>query len=476
MDLSHPAAATKPVPHNHDDRVRWSITSPRRQILYNQHRKLARELAKENVGSKRDRAWKSPDLAVNVAESITGQLAAMYRIAPVIHHPDAGAAKALTDLLDRAEVWPLMSRVQRDALGLRECFLRLDVDKAGEISPRIAFPDEVLAKGFVGKPDRPREVRELRLRENERGEERWYWDVMDVKARTYTVEDSEGKDVSSQFLAGDGYTGDYSAVYGDTLPYIIYRAAKTGTMWCPTDWAGLFAGTLQSVVMRTFFGHCFRQSSWPQRNAIDLEPAGASANRDGDDSLVTDPATIMQWRQTSEEGNTGTLHQWMAAANPAELLATIGAYERGVITSIGISASDILRTSEDPRSGLALAVSREGRREAQRQWEPLFRASDLEMIRTSATMHNAVSSDSIPVDGYTLHYRALPLSPAEKAAKRAEVLELMDRGLMSKVDAYREFNPGVSDEQAIEALRNIQTINAELSQPNPNESKPNVDE
>jgi hypothetical protein len=62
-------------------------------------------------------------------------------------------------------------------------------------------------------------------------------------------------------------------------------------------------------------------------------------------------------------------------------------------------------------------------------------------------------------------YRDLPLSPEELQARRANVIELMGAGLLSRVRAYQELNPGLTEASASAELARIDAERLRLTLP-----------
>ena len=144
------------------------------------------------------------------------------------------------------------------------------------------------------------------------------------------------------------------------------------------------------------------------------------------------------------------------------MLESIAKYEYRVATSSGISPAELQRTSGDPRSGYALAVSRQGQREAQRKYAPVFRLADEELLRKTAILANRFLGASLPEQGYRVSYQSLPMSPQEMEALRKDITEKMAAGLISPVDAIKMLNPDLSDEAAREELIKIRRERAEF--------------
>lgn len=454
-------------PPSDADQKRWDETSRRRRILYGEHGEDVRELTRLLVGTDREAAWKRVDLSVNLAENTCGKLSAMYLEEPVLHHPDVGAdvLVAVRDVFRRARYWPLMDRVQRDTLGMRETLVHLDIDTKGELTARLVYGDRVVMEAG-DRPSIPEMVAELRQRRVD-GQWRWLWDVLRV-----TADGSVSARVTSSLDdAGEVHEGlaPSTDAYGGELPYVVYRAAEHGGLWSPYEWAGLFDATLNGSVYRAFVGHVIRAGSWPQRYIINGEITGASVTPGnpkmpeigGSDGarprrgIPADPALVIPIKAEPNSEHPAQAGQWEPAADPEMLLRTVMAYDRAALESIGIDPAAVLRTSSDPTSGVALTVSREAQREAQKQWLPLFEASDLEVVRKVIAMRNHVLRQDIPVDGWTIIYRSLPPTESEETSRQARILARVEAGFMSPVDAYIAFFPGTSADQAQDALQEI---------------------
>jgi hypothetical protein len=145
------------------------------------------------------------------------------------------------------------------------------------------------------------------------------------------------------------------------------------------------------------------------------------------------------------------------SADPQKLLESIAKYEYRVATASGIS-SEILRQSGDPRSGYALSISRDGQREAQKKFAPIFRENDEVLLEKTACLCNRFLGTNLPEVGYRVQYSQLNLSPEEMKAQREDVIEKLKIGLISPVDAIMILNPDLDD---IEARSELQRIRKE---------------
>jgi hypothetical protein len=144
---------------------------------------------------------------------------------------------------------------------------------------------------------------------------------------------------------------------------------------------------------------------------------------------------------------------------------TISRYERGLVAAAGVPAADFQRISGDPKSGYAISLTREGLREMQRRVQPQLQGDgfngDTGLLRLCAIMLNRHAESvgeamGLPERGYEITYQGVPETKEEKEAARKGVIELLDAGLMSPVQAYQELNPGTTEEEARVALDQIQ--------------------
>ena len=151
--------------------------------------------------------------------------------------------------------------------------------------------------------------------------------------------------------------------------------------------------------------------------------------------------------------------QWQAGADVASLEATIAAFANRLAQDAGVSPADIQRMGGTARSGYAIQLSNEGKREAQRSYAQSFRASDEQLVMTAAILLNRVLGTQYPEGGYSVQYRSIPLSGAELDARRKHALELLDAGLMTRVEALRLFDDSLTEQDAAAMLAEIDAMN-----------------
>lgn len=460
-----------PMPEDAEESRRWDYTRRVRCMLYGAWQPILNNEIRRRVGQTRASAWGPGDTSHNLLRSVADTLASNYVTPPFVVHEDDRAERIVTQVAARSGLWPLMGRIERDLHGMREMLLRVDVSPTGRVLIRPVFPDMAVVEPDPYAPDKPMAIRELRWRSDAQGGE-WCWDflsIADPDRPVYQVmttgrnpEDHTQRWLGVPAMVGDAYpyrTADGTPV----LPYVLYHAAKTGRLWDAYCWSDLYAGTLSLGVMYTQLQHVIDSASWPQRVSVGLKPAGVT-ERDGGkrSAIVTDPATLLMLEPIDGFDGQPLLHQFDAGGDPAVIMAVIGDYERRLVSTAGVPASDVARVSGDPRSGYAIMLSRTGQREMQRRIQPQLEDGDTRTLRLVSILLNRWSERAdntaaynLPEKGYGVIYGGVAPTPDEVAAERAHVLELLERGLILPVEAYQRFNPGASLEDALLALRTI---------------------
>jgi hypothetical protein len=463
----------KPMPYLDEDMDRWEHTALRKRMLEGQWKRDLEARVLKELGDTRRDAWGEVDIRRNPFRSVAVALAALYDAPAVVIHPDSEpAAMEMSEALTHAGYWQIMQRAQRDCIGMREVLVVPQIvndedESKREILFRLVSPDLVCARANPDHPDEPVWLAEASLRNGE-----WGWDIWDVRnpeAPSYHREDAQRREIAGTRRSGDQYPFRFS----DNRPYIqhvIFHASRTGRLWDAFENRELVDGTLSVGVLWTFFGHSVRNASWPQRWTINAKPSGSTTAGHGAsarESVTADPAMVLQL-EAVEEGMQPSAGQWQNSSDPAKLQEAISAYEQTMFADVpGLEAT---RSSGDPRSGYALAVSREAQRAAQRRFSPVFSRGDRAIMRRVAAMLGTVNGIKLPDDGYELRYASLPPSPDERAEDRAEVQAGITRGTLSPVDVYMREHPGLKREAAIVELRRIAAERAVIqSAPLPSE-------
>ena len=83
-------------------------------------------------------------------------------------------------------------------------------------------------------------------------------------------------------------------------------------------------------------------------------------------------------------------------------------------------------------------------------------------------MLNRKTGAVLPESDYTIVYAPIGMSAAERDSVRKDLLEKIEAGLTSRVDAYMSIHPGISRDRAIEELERIRRENLLFSIPEVN--------
>lgn len=463
------------TPDSAEDIDRWGHSALRWRMLYGRWREDLRKAIQEAVGTQRQKAFRVVDLSGNIFRAAGDAVCTVYDRGGTLHQ-DGDAVENL-DLLaawNRSGWWSQMPQFQRDVWGLRDGFLRFDVLKEGNVGSlrfRPVAPHLTVARGTFEHPDQPVYFKEARCRTPlAGGDAEWVWDEIDVSGSTpaFRVLDSGGNDVTGDYIDRKGKPeligkdfpwleapGDESSW---VMPIVAYHASITNRMFDPYALREVVDGTIVTGILWSFFVHCVKSASWPQRWMRNVKVVSGSVPDDhpGAQSVITDPATVLQLEDHANPHATGQAQgqvgQWGAGAEPDKLEASISAYERRIVGLAGINPADVTRISGDPRSGYALAVTRSAQREAQRRFKPIFQRSDELLVNQVARLWNGRGLTTAPTDHWRIAYKPIPLSPEEEKATREKWRELIELGLADPVEAYMELHPGLTMKQAEQRL------------------------
>tara|TARA_R110000772_G_scaffold41539_2_gene96718 strand:+ start:870 stop:2339 length:1470 start_codon:yes stop_codon:yes gene_type:complete len=473
---------TKPIWQNPNEAIRCEHSALRYRMLKGIWEQDLLDALDRHVSSTRQEAWGDPDMSSNIFKETTKTLSALYMRPPIVTNPQAADSQTTgflgtSGVLAESGLWARMKRVQFLTIGMRECFLRVDYSQ-GKLSHRIVSPDMVSALASSVDPETPICIKEMRLRKNPITKDyEWTIDLLDIsnpEMPLYKVLRIEGndalenlEDVSDIYLGGD-LSGD-AYPYRDRddapyLPYVLYHAELTGDLFDAYYNQELIRGSLNASVAYTFYFHVLRDCSYPQRYAFGAIPAGIVASNGESPqaaTIETDPASILVFQSIREDGAIQPqFGQYEAGGDVESMLSAITTYERRLASLAGINPADAQKMAGDPRSGYAISISRSSLREAQAEYTPSFRIADLETISISAKMLNRFDGANYPETEYQIDYYELPQSPEELKAEREERNDLMDKSLMSSVQAIMRMFPDYDREDAITYLNQVKRDNA----------------
>ena len=450
-----------PLPSDPTEARRVEHSRDRRKVLYSMHRDLVERRVSEAVGTTRSRAWKIVDMTSNPAWYVTSQLAALYREIPEVLPPEGAEDTAAA--IAEAGYWQLAQRVQRDTIGMNDTFVRVDIDKdTNEPAFRLVPPDlvEVVASPLF--PSQPLAMREWIVDPDDCC--KWVQLYTDPRNLTYQCLDENKTDVTLRVLGQPSFSGELYPFFVNgkpVLPYVAYHSAETGYAMDPYTGREVFEGAIQLGMYYSFFGHILRNAAWGQRWVLGAEPVGGDVDEAGRrKDVVADPATLLVLRQLDEQGGQAQVGQFSPPVDPDRILASVERYEQRLV-EMALSTVGVSRRDSDVRSAMSLAVSRESQREAQRAYEPVFRRSDIRLLKLVAGLRGE------PTEGWRINYRSLPRDPAELAAELARMQGLIGSGLLDKVEAYKQLHPGLSDSEAVLALQHHADINRMFDTPVP---------
>jgi len=444
-----PAPSYPPEPADAGERARVQHTRLRRRILYGQHERDVEERLVEAAGPNRAAIWGTIDLVSNPMAQVYSRLSVLYAGAPTLTVPTGGEDVAAA--LDECGFWQLAPRLQRDTLALREMFVRVAVGADRSVACLPVFPDLVpsVRADLLGRLTRVEE-----WVPDPDDSSQWVRLVHDVGGPepilcAWTV---EGKDCSPRVLGGSFSGSAYphrDAGGAPLLPYVAYHAAQTGSPFDPYTSSDVVEGTLTLSVLYSFWDHVVRAASWRQRYAVGVEPAGLSPMAGVHAQAAgADPSSISIFTPTEDGGGTASVGTFEQPSDAEELLRSIHARESRLV-SAALGSADVSRSDSEIRSQYSLAVSREAQREAQRAYEPLFRRSDLQLIRLVASLLGA------PTAGWAIQYSSIPRDPGEAAAELERVEKQISLKLLDRTGAWLALHPGASEADAITAIAQI---------------------
>jgi hypothetical protein len=493
-------APMPPAPGNPDEARRVEHTRHRYAMMEGRWQPLLESYMETQLGSVRRAAMGQVDISYCALRTTSYELATLYDAEPDVKHnqlasPNIDRLVGSAGSIARSGLWSQMARFQAYALALREIWMRADVE-GGRLVYRPVPPHMTMAEADPARPNVPTLFGELRLRQIE-SKLMWtfeVWDIRDPAFPTYRVLEAldgwvAGRDLT-RIVHGATYDGpDYPSSWrrangAPVIPAVLYHASTYGDrLFDPYANVELYTGSLQLGLFYSYLAHCIRDASYPQRYAIGVRVAGMDTadlgTRASRSEVTTDPTTILMLDPIAETSQP-MMGQYQAGADVEKLEAVIAAVAHRLATDAGLAPSELQRTSGSARSGYAISLSQEGKRQAQRRYVMQFRAADESLVALSAILFNRWSEQnseptSYPEGGYSVIYREIPLSPQEMEGRRRHVLEMLAAGLMSEVDALRFFG-SLSEQDAIAQLAAIRATRAGSVTPAASVDAPAVDE
>jgi hypothetical protein len=504
------------------DQARAIHQHARLQILMEEWDEILEDWRSVHIGAERSQVWGPVDTSSNTLAEMARQLSTpgLYGRRPKWRNQDANAERLVGDggLYDLAGWFSKMPFVSYLTLGLGDWFTRWNVDSRRRFTAELVPPHDVY---LVEDPDSKGMAVELwRLRRRMlEPEAKWIytWEVYDLgrvgpdgkfsrppSFRIHAAENGSaatdgggfvggglGEDLSRRFIV-DPVTGKPGALVGERYPWISkvdgmprfpwghHKDADTGQLWNTFTKRGAHRGALNAALYWTYAGHCARDATGSYVIVAGLQPGNVSTVVDvGRRPFSRDPVSGAVPVQTklitpgaidyhdTKDDQTPFVHEVGPGVNLPDVVEFADRYDMKQATRWGLNPSDLSRGSANPSSAAALMVSNEGKREFAAQVEGAFRAADLAAVQAAAIVARAGGLGDFPEQGYSIEYQKIPRSHVEEKERRDDLTWQQEQGMMSKIDVYRELNPGTTREDAIAALLKVESDNAETSTAKP---------
>jgi hypothetical protein len=415
------------------------------------------------VGEVRARAWGQPLCSTSPISDLSAAVAVLYTLDPTLGHPTATpeAAEAeratVADVAERLRIsglWQVAAEAQRLAEALNECAIHFELSD-GALLWRVVTPDLLEGDPAPGRPGEPALLREWRPRRLG-ADVVWCadeYDVRDPSAPVFRVLDEDDNDVTAQAVgaapgggawAGPAYPWRYSPTpaHPEGRPFLPYslRHASPSPRALFSAWGRreTVDATLEACLIDTETSHVCTQAAFPFTYSIGCRIAGEQITLPDGRVIarapVLDPAAIHELEVTAEPGVQPAVQ---AVRNETDPLMLMDVSERIVArcaSAWGLGPSDIQRTAADSRSGVALAISSEGRRRMQASRAPIYQPHDERLVGRVCALLNRAAVGGItdrPESGWQVAYTLSPLSPQERSQRQAEGLTLYTAGLIT---------------------------------------------
>lgn len=385
-----------PLPSSLDEQLRWEHTGLRYRMLYGLHRADIERHVIAAVGQERARAWRPLDLSSNPFALAYEQSAALYHDEPAIVGPDPYVVAAVAD----SGVWPLMQRVQRDTMALRESLLLCELDDDGQPRAHVILPHRSTVEVDPRRPGRIVAAHWWELAPDSLSE--WVQYHIDPRKQDsgYWVTDRTGNDITAQ-IRGDATGYPWRGPSGEYVqPVIMHHAAESGQTWDPYTKRETVEGTIHLALHYTHLGHLIRHAAHAQRYTVGAHARGAQMGDEEQASsaqVIADAASVIQM-DPDEDAPAGSVQigQWAATMDPEKLMAAIRSYERRLIEQ-AVGGVEVTRGTSDIRSGASLAIGREAQIIAQERCAPVFRMADRRAIQVWSALLATYTGRNLPL-------------------------------------------------------------------------------
>lgn len=463
------------IPSDPHDSARWQHTRRRRRLMEESAwEQDVVETLSARLTPGRVVNLGRPVTSLNLFEATVSQLATQYDSRPTASNPalDEPAIGEVWSIVEEdTHIWELAQSNASAVIGLRENLVKLHRTPRG-VRLSLAYPDTVTIETSPGDPDYIIRLSEAGVYTIDGKQEACWtiWDISDPANPTRTIRTIDGKDISR---SADPTWAGWVDFYEDGtpfIPFVRYRAKWSPSDWCAYDWSTLVEATIDTAILWTCWHKWVMDSSWAQRYIVDLMLQGLTVTGTGAGataSIEADPASILCFASKPEKS--GTAGQFQPPGSPKELADAIMTAQGSMLSNIGIHPSDLELTSQ-PSSGVAIQLKRSSQRRLAKKYIPQFRAGDTELLKKIAATHNSLAAEgtpALPEDGWVIEYHLPEQSSDEVQAELDQDLKMIDAGIASKVDVFLRLHPGMTREEALQALLDIRSENESLSATTP---------
>lgn len=429
--------------------------------------------ADERISSERRTVFGPIDTSANPLADVCAQLATpgLFGRPPSVSAPAGGEGLVSAGgPLAQARIWGTLARVEFLTRGMGDWLIRPEVTADKRLVLRHVNPADVEAIPYDDDPTRIRVLWELRLRwlrtpTQPEGGWVWTWDQYDLEAGTFRVVEATTKGAGMEFPGGiEGWPWVYAT--GERfLPFVHFRTADDGRLWHWTDQRGLHRGTLNSALHWTWAGYAAMYATGSAVLLIGARMPKSTQGSPGQQARFANftPGCVVEVEQAGE--GQPQVAQIGPGTNLAGLRDWAASYDRRLLSRAGVKAGDFGADSANPWSAAALILTDAAKRREQERLLPVFAPSVEELIRQCAALLRLAGGATYPEQGYAVGYHLLPASPEEQQAERDEEVYQVERDIISPVDVYLRRFPGVTREQAMEAMRRNREEKAALAAP-----------